>query len=335
MRFLTRTLLCSAALALVVPAAARAQGAMSVYVHKDTSNTMISGATVCVGTAEEPSKYGYKTTNAQGRADFTNVPATEVLVTATRSGYRGASKTDPATNYSRSVRMNLFSGSGGPTCPFPVQTTRTAIITIIQIPSFSLNNGADTVPAGTAVELWATWKGATPTHYRASENSRFSGAQWQPFQTSGPRPTYRFADTRSGTRTVFFQLRGAQGQTSAVVRDDITVRATRTPRQGPAPCRLQIQRADNALSSDPSPALTETVQIAVGATKQFNSSWPSPNEKRLGFGMHVRRLRNMGPWPMIVVSTFNLAPAAMFTLEPNESRSVRIDLDNVTCVQMD
>jgi hypothetical protein len=335
MRFLTRALLCSAVFAVVVPAIARAQGPMSVYVHEGTSNTMISGATVCVGTPEEPSKYGYKTTNAQGRADFTNVPATDVVVTATRSGFRGASKTDPGTSYSRSVRMNLFSGSGGPTCPFPLQTSRTAIITVIEIPSFSLNNGADIVPAGRAVELWAVWKGAAPTHYRASESASLSGAQWQPFQASGSRPTYRFADNRSGTKTVFFQLRGAQGQTSAVVRDDITVRATRTPRQGPAPCRLQIQRADNSLSSDPNPALTETVQIAAGETKQFNSSWPSPNEKRLGFGMHVRRLRNAGPWPMIVVSTFNLAPAALFTLEPNESRSVRFDLDKVTCVQKD
>ncbi|HEX7086322.1 MAG TPA: hypothetical protein VF198_08155, partial [Vicinamibacterales bacterium] len=126
----------------------------------------------------------------------------------------------------------------------------------------------------------------------------------------------------------------AHGQTSGIASDKIRMRAgADIGARRVEYCRLEIHRANNALASEPDPALREVVQIPAGTEKRFNSLWPSPNEKRLGYGMHVRRLRNVGSRFIRGSSTpgAGTGKIELFDLAPGESRNVWFDLYGVIC----
>lgn len=332
--------LIAALIVFLAPASAAAQN-MVVIVNQgaDVGTSPIAGATVCVGTSAEPAKYGRLTTNSSGQVNFPEVPGTELLVTAHKPGFRGRSKTAPASNWSRVERIGLQPGSGGPACPAPLPTTGQAEVTITTIRSFSINDNAAEMQAGAPAQLWVEWTGAAPAQYRVSERSGFPGAAWRRWGPPRPvpgrtwRPAYQFQDQSPGEKTIYIQLRNAHGRTSAIVSDRIRLEAgADIGARRVESCQVEIHRADNALSSEPSPALREVVRIPANTERRFNSAWPSANEKRPGYGMHVRRLRNLGPYPVIVHSTIGAdLRISMFVMQPNESRSVRFDLDRIGC----
>lgn len=57
-----------------------------------------------------------------------------------------------------------------------------------------------------------------PTHYMASESSKFTRATWQPYSTA---PTFKFYSSSPGVKTVYFKTKGINGE-SAVMYDTIT-----------------------------------------------------------------------------------------------------------------
>ena len=337
---------CAVLMLLCTAAAASGQSSntLRVFVNHEAPNGIapVAGATVCAGTTTEPAKYGRQTTNTGGQVYFYALPGSQVVVTVHKSGFVGQRK-QVTTNGNDQFRLQP--GSGGPTCPAasarPVVTgPLTPAIASTTITRFSINNGAAEVDRGQAVQLWVEWTGETPTEYRVSENAGFPGAVWQRWGPPRPvpgrtwRPTYLFQDQSPGEKTIYFQLRNVHGATSAIVSDRIRMRAgADIGARRVEYCRLEIHRANNALASEPDPALREVVQIPAGTVKRFNSVWPSPNEKRLGYGMHVRRLRNVGSRLIRGSST----PGAgtgwidLFTLLPGEAINVRFDLDSVSC----
>lgn len=328
---------CVLLMLLCTPGAAAAQD-LRVYVTQNVPAGVapVGGATVCAGTATEPAKYGRLTTNSGGQVTFTDLPGTQVVITAHKTGFTGQRKTAPAHG---NDQFRLQAGTGGPSCPVAPFPTERAQITMTAIRSFTINNDAADVEVGRGVHLWIEWTGAPPTQYRVSERAGFPGASWQRWGPPRPvpgrtwRPGYLFQDQTPGEKTIYVQLRNAHGQTSAIVSDRIRLRAAASAPQAGS-CRLEIHRASNALAFEPDPALRETVTIQAGSERRFNSAWPSPNESRRGFGMHVRRLRNVGELSMIVYSTFGAAlKPEFFSLTKGQSRDVRFDLDRVVCVQ--
>ena len=71
------------------------------------------------------------------------------------------------------------------------------------------------------VTLNNTVVGSTPTQYRASESSNFSGGAWQPY-SSGPSFTL---SATAGVKTVYFQVMDGSGKESAAVSGKIRVGA--------------------------------------------------------------------------------------------------------------
>jgi len=91
-----------------------------------------------------------------------------------------------------------------------------------EVASFIINNDAVTT-ANPVVTLNNTTMNS-PTEYTASESSDFSGATWQPYDTA---PTFTFLSVGVGTKTVYFKVRNAAGE-SAPISDTINLVEERT-----------------------------------------------------------------------------------------------------------
>jgi len=84
--------------------------------------------------------------------------------------------------------------------------------------SFKINGGAASTTSR-LVTLNNTVVGTTPTHFKASESSNFSGAVWRPYSKA---PSFTLgAPTGLGSNTVYFKVKDASGRRSAVVKDSI------------------------------------------------------------------------------------------------------------------
>ncbi len=86
-----------------------------------------------------------------------------------------------------------------------------------QVVSFAINGGAATTP-DPVVTLDNTATNS-PTEYMASESPDFSGATWQPYVTA---PSFTLSSSEGGTKTVYFKVRNAGGE-SAPVSDAINI----------------------------------------------------------------------------------------------------------------
>jgi len=95
-------------------------------------------------------------------------------------------------------------------------------VVIPEVASFTINNDAVTT-ADPVVTLDNTAMNS-PTEYMASEESDFSGATWQPYETA---PTFTLSSVEGGTKTVYFKIRNAAGE-SAPISDTITLVEERT-----------------------------------------------------------------------------------------------------------
>lgn len=83
--------------------------------------------------------------------------------------------------------------------------------------SFSINEGQDTTQ-NQNVTLNITYTGQAPTHYMASENSGFTGAQWIDYVEN---PTFKLSD-EFNEKTVYIKLKNVYGETGAL-SDKITL----------------------------------------------------------------------------------------------------------------
>ncbi len=89
--------------------------AAKVTVKVKSGSSPLIGADVCLGDSSGKSKYGYKTTNNQGKAVFEDITATPVKVTVSKTGYNGAQSTF-FTSTDVVVPFNLATGDQGPRC---------------------------------------------------------------------------------------------------------------------------------------------------------------------------------------------------------------------------
>lgn len=87
----------------------------------------------------------------------------------------------------------------------------------ISLTAFNINNNAAST-GSRYVNAYSAYATSTATHYRISESSSFSGASWQPFKSPAPFTL----SAAAGTKTVYFQVKNAQGRLSAVRSDAIT-----------------------------------------------------------------------------------------------------------------
>jgi hypothetical protein len=198
---------------------------LRVRVFERGGRQPLAGASVCLGTSANLVQFGANQTDREGYAVFEDVPRAPLLITASKSGYKGEQQALVTSTMQRMLVISLPTGGGGPVCASPGDHA-VAVMSALQIRDFSINKGATASP-DRRVRL-DHYVNGTPNEYRASENSDISTAPWQPYS---PQPIFELSPG-NGKKTVYFQVRryskinGADIQTlSPIVHDSIVMQA--------------------------------------------------------------------------------------------------------------
>jgi hypothetical protein len=198
---------------------------LRVRVFERGGNHPLTGVSVCLGTSANPMQFGSNQTDAQGYAQFADIPRAPLLITASKSGYQGEQQSLVTSSMPRLMVLSLAPGGGGAHCA-PGRARAEESPGSLQITGFSIDNGA---AASTDRQVHLDHRvSGHPNEYRASESRDFSNAQWQPYSS---QPVFTLSPG-DGKKTVYFQVRryseinGADIQTlSPVVRDSIVLQS--------------------------------------------------------------------------------------------------------------
>jgi hypothetical protein len=302
----------------------------------------VKRAFVCVGDSTDTKRYGVKQmSNETGEIAFSVPYGASILVTAyievgSRDRYTIGGRV-AATVHSRSQRVPvIWNGwERGMTCNRPVLSKslpgsdepprlRATLRTLPQ--TLSRTRDIEILTTTTSGTSYLEVAGV-PAQFRISQRSDFSDAEWQDARVI-PSPTgknlmraipYELTGG-DGRKTIYVQLRNDAGVSpvSQVVINFVDIYT----------CRLRYQRAPNALER-----LTmaeETLTVARGQSRTLDVAWPSANEGKPGYGMHLRWAKNSGDHPIELTVGGGLVWNQV-TLEPNKSRSFQADLRAVRC----
>jgi hypothetical protein len=196
---------------------------LSIRVYERGGNLPLQDASVCLGTPASINQFGAALTGSDGMATFRNVPGAQLVITASKSGYKAEQQSLVTNNMDRLLVISLPTGGGGPVCGSGSGRKITGSGSL-GVSQYGINKGA-AVTATQQVILNHAVEGV-PTHYRASEHPDFSGADWQAYAAE---PGFGLSPG-NGRKLVYFQLRRSSDMNGAnlevlspVVQDTITL----------------------------------------------------------------------------------------------------------------
>jgi len=163
-----------------------------------------------------------------------------------------------ATNGTKTVYFKLKHASG----QVSNVISGTITLSIPVLSSVSINAGATSTNVAdvTLTPTLAAGSG-TPTQYMASESLKFTTATWQTYSTSVP---FHLSNAK-GTKKVYFKVKNAAGQESAVKYDTIYKSAVTTT------------LASKAAATQSNPSTTTKVKTAVASAKVVASVATEPS----------------------------------------------------------
>ena len=194
---------------------------LRVRVFERGGTQPLAGVSVCLGTPARISQFGSSQTDAEGYAVFAGVPQAPLVVTVSRPGYMGEQQSLVTSNIERMLVISLPTGGGGPEC---IREDKSVLSYTggLQVGSFNVRQrGAD----GSREVILGHSVNREPTHYRVSEDPRFSDADWLPYV---PEPVY-MPSSGAGSKVIYFQVRrystmnGADLEARSTVMQDVIV----------------------------------------------------------------------------------------------------------------
>ncbi len=201
-------------------------GSVTVQVNKRWTKDPVQDATVCLGIPANFTQFGVGLTDATGTVQFAKSPAANLVLTVSKSGYKGRQIALDRAQRDRGLLLTLPAGGGGPRCVEAILVAGLASVSqpsstgfIPSIADFRINGGQTETPSRTVTLTYALTGNAS--HYRASERSDFKTAEWQPLASE-----VRYDLTGgSGLRTVYFQVTKLTSVEGAELRSlsDVTV----------------------------------------------------------------------------------------------------------------
>jgi len=198
-----------AMMVLVVAAQAAGAADLRVRVFERGASKPLAGVAVCLGTQARIDQFGAQVTDERGYAVFKSLPGTQMLVTASKHGFKSEQERMVTSNANRMLVLSLTSGGGGPACT--AVSTRATPAQGLRVTRFAVNGGA-AVTASRHVTLDNAVSGAV-TQYRASEHADFSDADWKNYATA---PGFELSPG-NGVKRVYFQVRRHTALNDAVV----------------------------------------------------------------------------------------------------------------------
>lgn len=197
---------------------------LQVRVFERGENVPLAGVSVCLGTQARLDQFGAARTDGQGYVLFSEVPQAQIVVTASRSGYKSEQESMVTSNTNRLLVISLPAGGGGPECELGSQIAALTSSGLL-VRQFRINAGASLTDSRN-VNLNHSLSGAA-TEYRASERRDMAGAEWQTYAAA---PQFTLSEG-AGVKRVYLQARrhskvnGASLESlSPVVQDSIRLR---------------------------------------------------------------------------------------------------------------
>lgn len=178
-------------------------GQVTVQVSKRGAGQPVRAAAVCLGTPANPAQFGAVLADEKGIAQFDKVRTrTELVLTVSKSGYKGRQIALGSDPRDRGVLLTLSSGGGGPRCTPAVGSAPAASAAAFMpgIAEFRINGGAPKTRSK-KVRLDFVLTGEA-SHYRASDRSDFESAEWHPIEED---LRLELAG-KSGMKTIYFQV---------------------------------------------------------------------------------------------------------------------------------
>ncbi|VAW83003.1 hypothetical protein MNBD_GAMMA13-1251, partial [hydrothermal vent metagenome] len=142
----------------------------------------LADTAICLGTTARPDQFGARRTDHSGVVRFEDVLPTSLVLTASRSGYKGKKQLLEPLHQSRVLILKLVTGGGGPVCNAELSSQNDGVIAGLEINTVNLSRD---VGVENGVQVAVTASGAI-NQIRISEQPNFSGAAWQPYQESVP-----------------------------------------------------------------------------------------------------------------------------------------------------
>lgn len=170
---------------------------VTVQVLAKEAGQPIADASVCLGTAADPSQFGAQLSGPEGMAVFRGVPDAPLVLTVSKAGRSGDQQALSGARTDRILNVFLARGGTGARCrgasapPAPV----------LALAGLRLDGGAS-VTGRRRVSLDFSVSG-TANQYRASESPQFTGARWQALHAW---PAFELS-AGAGTKRVYLQVR--------------------------------------------------------------------------------------------------------------------------------
>jgi hypothetical protein len=285
---------------------------MVITLRDSRDNLVTRGYYVCAGTSLNHQEYGMFFTNRLGEVRFADVPVSgTVLISVAPISdeppvpVRMAAEMEVDAAASREVAVKL-SANWAARCPGVARRTVPGMDTRPSITG-TLKHGGSVIAPSRRLRFYTTSAGSDEPYVEVSGNPNefrtYQGPQgWSAWRqltvTNGNRAHHLTHDIRgdNGTKEIRVQLRNSRLQESP----EYTLQVTFVELYS---CTLEYQRATTAFAPMGVPEGNlgkEEVRVMMGDTKTFDTGWPSPNESRRGFGMHLRIAKNTGEHPVDV-----------------------------------
>lgn len=184
---------------------------IGVRVLDANSGLPVPHASVCLGTASNPSIYGTGVTSFAGLALYDNVPDKPVLITVSKSNFRGiALQTFPRKD---NVITDVLVTEG-------LSSKRCRALKMVDLKP-GITQGAETdatwpmainalsyFPSGNDGFSFLAYVQGKPTHYRVSTDPEFTDAEWRTYSD-----VFHFSPNGGdhGKAELYFQLRKLMG----------------------------------------------------------------------------------------------------------------------------
>ena len=177
-------------------------GKLGVRVLDANSGLPVANASVCLGTASEPTKYGTAVTSYSGLALYDEVPQKTMLITVSKKNFRGIALQAPVRGNNVIKDVLVTEGLSSKKCR--------ALKMVDFKPGIQSDDWPLAItalsyfPSGDDGLAFLSYAKGKPTHYRVSTSPSFVGAEWKAYSDV---LHYSPMQADQGKSALYFQLK--------------------------------------------------------------------------------------------------------------------------------
>lgn len=179
---------------------------LGVRVLDANSGLPVANASVCLGTAANPAKYGTGVTSFSGVALYDDVPLKPVLITVSKKNFRGIALQAPLTGDNVIKDVLVTEGLSSKKCrALKMVNMKPGITRGAQSEDWPLMLTAlSYFPSGDDGLSFLSYSKGKPTHYRVSTDPSFASALWKDYSD-----VLHYSPRKSdqGKSKLYFQLK--------------------------------------------------------------------------------------------------------------------------------